>query len=752
MCAERLAGPGGAGRKAWPAAADGALRTRPRPGLRQGAVAGFWAVLLVLAWTTAAAAGARAPGHTPAADRPAADLTSALGCATSAEQMPPHCLDASRPACTPAMLAASDGVAAVVGGRSMAVASSTSPAAARLPGHPLAHPAADAGAAASGSIGVGPGATARSPAAVAPFGPPAVTVLQAGLQLPWPSSGDGTSRLGDLLSASLPAERAAEALVSLLPVAALLLASSMATALVALMVAHLVLRGRARRAALLAASQPTAAEDAVLLFEGEALVEASDGGRALVQALPAGEGPWSRFSAWAEERFPGFSDRIARLTGGGALDLTAAPPLRLRLTARWCHGMIRVALHDPEAEGRTIPVDRLSLAAAEAELAHLRRMLDAAPLPVWRESDDGTVVWANPAYMRLACEGDGRAEALRWPLPRLFDLAPPAEAPLGPQRVGLDDEGPLGRRWFDCSTLLGAEGQTICYALPADAAVRAEAALKDVVQTLSRTFAHLPVGLAVFDSQRRLQIFNPALGDLTTLPVEFLVSRPGFEAFFDALRSRKMIPEPRDYRAWRKGLTEIERAAASGHYQEVWSLSGGQTYRVTGRPHPDGAVAFLIEDVSAEVSLTRRFRAELETGQAVIDTMPEALAVFSPVGVLVMSNTAYADLWGLAPDTLVGEIGVAEALGVWKAACHPGPHWAQLRTLIGAGGPRRPWEGAIQLRDGRHMLCRLVPLQGGSTLVAFRPATEGALPARPAGPPPGTAESVDAPLRANGGP
>ncbi len=587
-------------------------------------------------------------------------------------------------------------------------------------------------------------------------GTPALTgpLRSAGLLLTAGNPADQTAWAGwrERLQAALPQGVSVQGVLAHLPLAALLVASSLTTALMALLLTHLVLRRRSRRAVLVAATQPAPAEDAVLLFEGSALVEASDGGRALMRALPEGDGAWPRFSAWAEARFPGFTDRLALLSNDGALEIPAAPPLRLRLMAQWCHGMIRVALHDPDAEGRTIPVDRLSLAAAEAELAHLRRMLDAAPLPVWREAPDGTVVWANPAYMRLACSGDGRVEALRWPLPRLFDLAPPAEAPAGPQRIGLEQDGPDNKSWFDCTTLPGAEGQSISYALPADATVRAEAALQDVVQTLSRTFAHLPVGLAVFDSQRRLQIFNPALGDLTTLPVDFLISRPGFEAFFDALRSRKMIPEPRDYRAWRKGLTEIERAAASGHYQEVWSLSGGQTYRVTGRPHPDGAVAFLIEDVSAEVSLTRRFRAEIETGQAVVDTLPEALAVFSPVGVLVMSNTAYADLWGVAPDTLVGEIGVAEALGLWKAACHPGPHWAQLRTLIGAGGPRRTWEGAIHLRDGRHMLCRLVPLQGGSTMVAFRPATEGALPARPADPSPEAVDAADGPRRATGGP
>ena len=56
-------------------------------------------------------------------------------------------------------------------------------------------------------------------------------------------------------------------------------------------------------------------------------------------------------------------------------------------------------------------------------------------------------------------------------------------------------------------------------------------------------------------------------------------------------------------------------AATDGRYQETWSLENGQTYSIRGRPHPDGATAFLIEDITAEVTLTRNFRAELEQSQ-----------------------------------------------------------------------------------------------------------------------------------------
>ena len=40
-------------------------------------------------------------------------------------------------------------------------------------------------------------------------------------------------------------------------------------------------------------------------------------------------------------------------------------------------------------------------------------------------------------------------------------------------------------------------------------------------------------------------------------------------------------------------ITEIEEGAREGAYEENWVLPSGKILRVTGRPHPQGAVAFL---------------------------------------------------------------------------------------------------------------------------------------------------------------
>jgi PAS domain-containing protein len=236
---------------------------------------------------------------------------------------------------------------------------------------------------------------------------------------------------------------------------------------------------------------------------------------------------------------------------------------------------------------------------------------------------------------------------------------------------------------------------------------------------LTKTFAHLPIGLAIFDRERQLALFNPALLDLTGLPADFLSSRPTLFAFLDTMRDRRMIPEPKDYRGWRRQMADLEKAAASGRYEETWNLPAGQTYRVIGRPHPDGAMALLFEDISTEVSRTRRYRADLELGQSVIDAMGEAVAVFSSSGVLVMANAAYARLWDHEPDATLDEIGIEAMVAHWRAGSAPSEIWTRARDFVAALGDRDAWSGEARLNDGRLLRCRFTPLAGGNTMASF---------------------------------
>ena len=165
----------------------------------------------------------------------------------------------------------------------------------------------------------------------------------------------------------------------------------------------------------------------------------------------------------------------------------------------------------------------------------------------------------------------------------------------------------------------------------------------------TNTFTLGPLSLNAFlNFSQGNKVLN-ANGVFTRLATGFLTARPTLYAFLDRLREARMVPEPKDYRSWRNQMNTLEAAASSGHHVEMWSLPGGQTYRVTGRPHPDGAVAFLFEDITSEISLTRKFRADLSLGAEVLDALDDAVAVFAANGEALIVNRRYADLWSCSP-------------------------------------------------------------------------------------------------------
>ncbi|MFD1807854.1 hypothetical protein ACFSHQ_05975 [Gemmobacter lanyuensis] len=160
---------------------------------------------------------------------------------------------------------------------------------------------------------------------------------------------------------------------------------------------------------------------------------------------------------------------------------------------------------------------------------------------------------------------------------------------------------------------------------------------------------------------------------------DFLSARPTLFAFLDMMRDRNMLPEPKDYRSWRKQMAELEAAAASGHYEETWSLPSGQTYRLIGRPHPNGALALMFEDISNEITRIRRYRADLELGQAVLDSMDEALAVFSAAGVMVMANSRYGEIWGHDPAGSIAGARWPPSAAIGATVAPPAPSGPRLR-------------------------------------------------------------------------
>ena len=457
----------------------------------------------------------------------------------------------------------------------------------------------------------------------------------------------------------------------------------------------------------------TADQDAVFVFSGSELVDASDRGRKLLETLgQAGDAPLDAILAFLRPRFSDLNGRLRTLAAQGRLDLTANDGTGLSIVAQMRAGLVHLRVIDPQDEGALVALDRLSLQAMQDELVTLRNVAAAVPVLAWAQDGGGQIVWANDAYIDMLGHVAGGGLPLTWPLPALFADAPQS----GRLLLNLD----LGPRWY-AHRSEERGGQVLHFATPIDSAVQSELARREMLQMLTRTFAALPIGLALFDAERRLQVFNPALVDLTGLDPFFLAARPDLGQVLHILREQRLLPEPKDFTTWRDELMRLEAAAANGTYNEEWILPGGRTYQVRGSPQPNGALAFFIQDVTSDATLLRGIRAEVEFTDQVMDALPHAIVAFDRKGQTTLSNTAYAELWGQDPCVDLFDAGFEQALAAWQKACDSGPGLERLARFVAAESDGTHFATTATLRDGCPIAIQARHLAQGGVLVCFRP-------------------------------
>lgn len=418
--------------------------------------------------------------------------------------------------------------------------------------------------------------------------------------------------------------------------------------------------------------------------------------------LEAGHHEWPDLHHNILPRFGLFPDKPPS-TGEGQMIVAATDPkIQTMLRINWDKHLCRVVVLDPKDVG----VDLRS----EAEVT-LSRVRSDVSVPLWHTDQHHRLLWYNDAYHKLF---NVSHPTLAIESRALF----PADFSNTTHRLALRDQTTGAKNWY--AVTHSQSRTTNCYqAICITPLIRAEEAQRNFVQTLTKTFAQLSIGLAIFDRKNQLVLFNPALIDLTGLGAQFLSARPEIQTFFDKLRETRKIPEPKNYASWRNTVSELISAAHDGRYEEIWSLESGQTFRVKGRPHPDGATAFLIEDISAQVTQTRSFRAELEQGQAMLDTLDDAIGVFSSSGVLTFSNRAYQELWKVEPDAAFADITIHDAVQVWKRRSAPNLPWEQIQGFVENREDRLNWSMPLYLVDGTELTCLFSPILDGATLIRF---------------------------------
>lgn len=462
------------------------------------------------------------------------------------------------------------------------------------------------------------------------------------------------------------------------------------------------------------------APEAAFVFSGNILHQASEAGHQLLRPRLEAQPNSTEFEALVahlKERGYDLGASMERLIGEGVAFRCETPKDDGRIVVvegKPQGAMSAVVIRDmTQSETRARDLGT-ALEQLAQERENFAMVLDTAPFSACQIAPDGQMSWHNDTYARLTTDLPANAERLSQTIRDAGQI--------GSARISLGVEDRT--RWFDLLTRSAPDGSTLAFALPADRLVATEDALHRFVTTLTETFAHLSVGLAVFDESRRLHIFNPALSDLTGLKPSWLATRPSMQEVFDRLRERRIMPVQPNFEQFRAALARIEAEAAAGDLSETWILPTGRTFRISGRPHPKNAVALMVEDISDNVTLERQFRSEIKLGLSALDCVTEALAIFDLDGRMTFANRAFAGLWGLPPDWPDEGLTIQLLATHCSARTEASPFWGQLRDFATAGEDRKGWKANVRLLGGdaadHAMAAKVEPMPNGSTLVVFR--------------------------------
>lgn len=343
-------------------------------------------------------------------------------------------------------------------------------------------------------------------------------------------------------------------------------------------------------------------------------------------------------------------------------------------------------------------IEKIQLPEVVAKLPPSTDILENAPFPIW-SNIGGAINFTNAQYHNVA--------GLDYNPEGIFAYSDNDSS----DRHMVNIEGK--QRWFTTFEVT-IDNEKFTFALPADDLIMAENSLKRLMETLSTTFAHLPVGLVIFDTDKSLAQFNPAISTLLDLDPTWLAMRPSMSAFLEMLRENRHLPEQKNFLEWRRLLTEMNATTRNKRYSDQWNLPNGTTLQVTGQAHAQGAITFLFEDITAQITLERQHHAETALNQAVLDRVSDAIVVINPAGSIAFANASFDRLFGMKSMGSLATPDIDTLATMWPETAD---FWSKLQAFISQPQNRAPWAATLDLLIEKSV--DVFPMPDGSTLVSF---------------------------------
>ena len=461
-------------------------------------------------------------------------------------------------------------------------------------------------------------------------------------------------------------------------------------------------------------------DQAILVWTGSDAKPELIGGLPPHVDVPANRASMLGFGRWlAPESVSALNRAIARLRQRAeAFDLpvTSLSGVALQVEGRTsgARALVRFAIMD-DGEAR-----EASLRHDNAELRRLSQAHDAllaeAPFPVWKTDPDGSVIWRNEAYRDLVADnetllGASLVNRIRQHLASGDTFNEPVTTVLSGNR-----------HRFHVTVRQVAGSGTIGFAVDIGQVEGIQAEMASLAKSHAGTLDLLGTAIAIFDKDTRLTFYNEAFRLLWDLDIPYLDGKPTHELLLDRLRSERKLEEQPKWHEFKSQTLAGYRAVESS--ETTWHLPDGQTLRVITNPNPQGGITTVFENLTREYTLKSENQTLQRVRSETLDHLVEGVAVFGTDGRLSLHNTAFLNLWNLAPESVVAGAHVRDISKAAAAVSGPNPWPACIAAITGFAEERADLQGRIELKSGTILSYGLVHLPNGQAMLTFVDVTD----------------------------
>ncbi len=354
-----------------------------------------------------------------------------------------------------------------------------------------------------------------------------------------------------------------------------------------------------------------------------------------------------------------------------------------------------------------------------------RQILDELESPAWLRGLDQRLIWVNQAYVK-AVEANDEEEVISRQIELLESRQRQAVQAALRKNKPYQDRIHLvigGERKSHDVRVMPMGDAIAGIAIDIETLETAQSELNRYVETYDRTLDRVATAVAVFGPDKRLTFFNEAYSKLWQIDEDWLETKPTDGAILDRLRELGRLPEVVHYREWRDEILKVYEA--NKEIDDWWHLADGRMLHIMAEHRPDGGVTYLYADETERLALESRYNALIRVQSETLDSLKEAVAVFSTDGRLTLANAAFISVWKLSRKSIEQQPHIDEFVRDATVLCQDKEALQTIRqAVIAFSDQRAPVDGQMMRSDSSVIDYASTPLPDGGTLLTFADVTD----------------------------